>query len=42
MIDIKVFLKKKKRKKSTNMVENDTKIYQKIENKRCIEKNTTK
>ena len=33
--DIKVFLKKKK-KKSNNMVVNDTKIYQKMKNKSLL------
>ena len=41
--DIKAFLKKKKRK-SNNMVMNDTKIYQKMKNKSLlsIEKNIIK
>ena len=41
--DIKVFLNNKK-KKSNNMVVNDTKIYQKMKNKSLlsIEKNITK
>ena len=43
MTDIKVFLRKKK-KKSNNMVLNDTKLYQKMKNKSLlsIEKNIIK
>ena len=33
MKDIKVFLKRKKRQKSDNVVAKDTKIYRKIKNK---------
>ena len=39
--DIKIFLRKKKKKKINNVVENDTKIYQKMKSKSLlsIEKN---
>ena len=42
--EIKVFLRKKKKKRSDNMVMSDIKIYQKIKNKSWlnIEKNITK
>ena len=36
MKDIKIFLKKKKKKKSDNMVANDTKISQKMKNKSLL------